>query len=110
MSASPELAFEARLAFDQRAFRDALGAFATGVTVITTLTDGGALVGMTANSFGSVSLDPPLVSFCVRKAAFSLPAFASAARFAVNVLGAAQVELSNRFALPSAERWNGVAH
>ena len=59
MSAPPELAVEAPPAFDERAFRDALGCFATGVTIITATAPDGSLVGMTANSFSSVSLDPP---------------------------------------------------
>ena len=78
--------------------RHAFASFATGVTVITALDEQGAAVGMTANSFGSVSLDPPLVLWSLRRASSSLAAFAGAAHFAVNVLAETQVELSRRFA------------
>lgn len=96
--------------FDARAFRDALGCFATGVTIVTTKERNGTPVGMTVNSFTSVSLDPPLVLFSLRKSAYSLPAFTEAERFAVHVLAAGQGALSNRFATASAEKWEGVAH
>jgi flavin reductase (DIM6/NTAB) family NADH-FMN oxidoreductase RutF len=70
--------------FDRRAFRNALGCFATGVTVVTTVTDAGDPVGLTANSFSSVSLDPPLVLFCLDRASQNLDAFRASGRFAVN--------------------------
>lgn len=96
--------------FDARGFRNALGCFATGVTIVTTRGSGGAPVGMTVNSFSSVSLDPPLILFSLRKAAYSLSAFTAAERFAVHVLAAGQGALSNRFAMASAEKWEGVDH
>jgi len=83
--------------FDTRALRDALGRWATGVTIVTA-PDGDGFVGMTVNSFTSVSLDPPLVLWCIGLDAWSLDAFTEAEHFAVNVLAADQIELSNRFA------------
>lgn len=86
--------------FDTRTLRNALGRFATGVTIITTVDDRGLPVGLTANSFNSLSLEPPLVLWSLRAGSPSLPAFASAGRFAVNVLAESQLELSRRFASP----------
>lgn len=82
---------------DGRAFREALGAFTTGVTVVTTRGEQGD-VGLTANSFNSVSLDPPMVLWSLGKNASSLPAFRAASHFAVHILSENQQELSNRFA------------
>jgi flavin reductase (DIM6/NTAB) family NADH-FMN oxidoreductase RutF len=108
VSTAFERPFDTRPACDQRAFRDALGCFATGVTIIAATAPDGTPVGMTANSFSSVSLQPPLILFSIRRAAHSLAAFQSASRFAVNVLAAAQMALSDRFATPGAEKWGGV--
>lgn len=80
--------------------RGALGRFATGVSIITCLDAAGARVGLTANSFGALSLEPPLVLWSLRKVSPSLPAFEAAKHFAVNVLAETQVELSRRFASP----------
>lgn len=80
----------------QREFRDALGRFATGVTVVTTPTGHGPL-GITANSFASVSLDPPLVLWSPARASRRFPAFAAAERYAIHVLGADQIDLCRRF-------------
>jgi flavin reductase (DIM6/NTAB) family NADH-FMN oxidoreductase RutF len=93
----------------RRAFRDALGWFATGVAIITTRTADGVPVGLTANSFSSVSLDPPLVLFSLNRRAGSLAVFQTSGSFAVNVLRHDQQDLSLRFAAASAERWQGVA-
>lgn len=93
---------------DPRAFRRALGNFATGVTVVTAATPGGAQVGVTANSFNSVSLDPPLVLWSIDKRSGSYPVFAQASHFAINVLAADQVDLSNRFARPSEDKFAGI--
>ncbi|WP_425040091.1 flavin reductase family protein [Primorskyibacter sp. S187A] len=82
---------------DTRSFRDALGQFATGVTVITTHTDAGP-VGMTCNSFASVSLEPALVLWSVAKSASRHSVFAPAERFAINVLNAEQGSLARTFA------------
>jgi flavin reductase (DIM6/NTAB) family NADH-FMN oxidoreductase RutF len=83
---------------DKRALRTALGSFATGVTVITARNADGVLVGVTANSFSSVSLAPPMVLWSLDNAAYSRPVFEAADSFAVNVLAVEQTELSNRFA------------
>jgi flavin reductase (DIM6/NTAB) family NADH-FMN oxidoreductase RutF/DNA-binding MarR family transcriptional regulator len=83
---------------DKREFRNALGNFATGVTIITAANIDGGYVGVTANSFNSVSLDPPLVLWSLAKDARSLTAYQAAEFFAVNVLSADQVSLSNHFA------------
>jgi flavin reductase (DIM6/NTAB) family NADH-FMN oxidoreductase RutF len=96
-------------AIDPRAFRDASGWFATGVTVITTRDHDGAPVGFTANSFTSVSLDPPLVSFALYRGANCHAAFAAARHFAVNVLAEDQEELSRRFAGIDSDKWRGIA-
>ncbi|BCD88983.1 flavin oxidoreductase [Pseudomonas solani] len=93
--------------FDPRAFRRALGNFATGVTVMTAAADG-RRVGMTANSFNSVSLDPPLVLWSIDKRATSHEVFARAGHFAVNVLAADQIDISNQFARPSDDRFAGL--
>lgn len=93
---------------DVRAFRSALGCFPTGVTVITAPDPGGGLVGVTANSFNSVSLDPPLVLWSLARSAKSFEAFIEAGSFAVNVLGADQHELSAHFALRQADKFATV--
>lgn len=91
--------------FDPRAFRRALGNFATGVTVVTAATASGRKVGVTANSFNSVSLDPPLVLWSIDKRSNSHEVFEEASHFAVNVLAADQVHLSNNFARPREDRF-----
>ncbi|HSK14562.1 MAG TPA: styrene monooxygenase/indole monooxygenase family protein [Gaiellaceae bacterium] len=94
--------------FDRRALRRALGQYATGVTVVTTRGPDGRRVGLTANSFTSVSLDPPLVLFCVDRSAPSLPAFHECMHFAVHVLAADQHHLSRQFSTPSEDKFAGV--
>jgi len=96
--------------FDSTDLRRALGRFGTGVTIVTTLDAARAPVGVTANSFSSVSLDPPIVLWSLRRASPSLAAFDSAGRFVINVLGVQQVELSRRFASPVADKFAGVDH
>ncbi|WP_339529949.1 p-hydroxyphenylacetate 3-hydroxylase reductase component [Pseudomonas mucidolens] len=91
--------------FDPRAFRRALGNFATGVTVVTAATACGRKVGVTANSFNSVSLDPPLVLWSLDKRSSSHDVFEQASHFAVNVLAADQIDLSNNFARPREDRF-----
>ena len=83
---------------DPRELRNALGRFATGVTVITTQTPSGKFEGLTANSFSALSLDPPLVLWSIRQSAPSLPGFLAAGGFAVNVLAADQRKLAASFA------------
>ncbi|MCZ4280158.1 flavin reductase family protein [Kiloniella laminariae] len=95
------------MAFDTVEFRKALGNFATGVTVVTTRDKAGIPHGLTANSFSSVSLDPPLVLFCIDKRSNCLPAFEEGDAFAINVLSDKQQDISNRFAFAE-ERWDGV--
>lgn len=90
---------------DSRELRRTLGQFATGVTVVTCLGPGGQLVGMTANSFTSVSLEPPLVLWSVDRKARSFEAFANAERFAFSVLSQGQVDIANRFARPGADKF-----
>jgi crotonobetainyl-CoA:carnitine CoA-transferase CaiB-like acyl-CoA transferase/flavin reductase (DIM6/NTAB) family NADH-FMN oxidoreductase RutF len=89
---------EDRPGLDARALRSAFGAFATGVTVITTRQADGTPRGFTANSFTSVSLDPPLLLVCLAKSAHSCEVFAGAPHFAVNVLGEDQKAVSGLFA------------
>ena len=93
---------------DKRAFRDALGAFATGVTIVTTTDAAGAPVGVTASSFNSVSLDPPLVLWSLAKTSGSRDAFCSSGHFAIHVLGESQEGVSNRFARPGTDKFSDV--
>ena len=104
--------------FDSGHFRGALGQFATGVTIITTRTvdrDGRPqLLGFTANSFNSVSLDPPLVLWSLALSAASMATFRDNSHYAVNVLASDQIELSRRFgtrssAVPVGDRFDGIA-
>lgn len=83
---------------DPRALRNAFGAFATGVTVVTTRQPDGTPRGFTANSFTSVSLDPPLVLWCPSKASARFSAFTAAGHYAIHVLAADQFDLCHRFA------------
>lgn len=96
--------------FSTRDFRDALGSFATGVTIITARDADGALVGLTANSFNSVSLSPPLVLWSLSRTGSSMPVMSSAMHYAINILGADQQALAERFATKGIDRWAGVAH
>jgi len=97
-------------AFDVRAFRNALGSFPTGVAIITTTEPDGRPVGLTCNSFSSVSLEPPLVSWGLRLASKSLDAFRRAGAFAINILAEDQKELSGRFASGAIlDKFEGVA-
>ena len=91
-------------------FRQLLGRFATGVTVLTVSAPDGRPHGMTASSLTSVSLEPPLVLVCVDHAARMHPLIVSAERFVVNVLAAGQEELSRRFADPHDDRFDGVRY
>jgi len=90
-------------------FRGALGRYATGVTVVTTLTPDGVPVGVTATSFASLSLDPPLVQWSLRIAAQSHPVFHGADRFAISILAADQSDVSDRFSANVADRFDGAA-
>lgn len=92
-------------AIEKAALRDAFGAFATGVTVVTARTGDGRPVGFTANSFTSVSLDPPLLLICLGKSSSNHATFAGAQGFGVNILAADQADVSCRFAAPVADRF-----
>ncbi len=93
---------------DPRALRDAFGSFMTGVTVVTTLDHKGDPVGFTANSFSSVSLDPPLLLICPGKFLSSHDVFAKCSHFAVNILSEGQREVSNTFASYKGDRFAKV--
>jgi flavin reductase (DIM6/NTAB) family NADH-FMN oxidoreductase RutF len=95
-------------AFSPREFRASLGMFATGVTIVTARTAEGDLVGLTANSFNSVSLEPPLVLWSLARAAGSLPAFSAGSHYAINILAADQKTLAERFARRGGDRWTNV--
>jgi len=97
-------------AFESRQFRDALAEFATGVTIICARTGDGRYVGLTANSFNSVSLVPPLILWSLSRRSSSLPAFEAAERYSVNVLAADQTELARRFSRPHKDRFAGVRY
>jgi flavin reductase (DIM6/NTAB) family NADH-FMN oxidoreductase RutF len=94
--------------FDLRDLRRAFGQYATGVTVVTTTDADGQQWGMTANSFTSVSLNPPLVLWAAAKSSPSVEAFLATDRFAVNVLASEQHHLSRQFATSGADKFDGV--
>ena len=94
--------------FTSSEFRTALGMFATGVTIVTARTADGEWGGLTANSFNSVSLDPPLVLWSLARAAASMPAFQAGSHYAINVLGADQQALALRFASKGVDRFADV--
>ncbi len=90
-------------------FRAALGMFATGVTIVTARAPDGLCVGLTANSFNSVSLTPPLVLWSLALKAGAMPAFARGSHYAINILAAGQRLLAERFAGKTVDRFAGVA-
>ncbi|GAA0796146.1 flavin reductase family protein [Marinobacterium sediminicola] len=94
--------------FDSKAFRAALGTFTTGVTIITATAQDGTRVGITANSFNSVSLDPPLVLWSLAKSANSLPVFTETKHWNVHVLSVEQESLSGRFASRGEDKFAGI--
>ena len=94
--------------FTSRDFRDALGMFATGVTIVTARASNGQLIGLTANSFNSVSLEPPLVLWSLARKAASMPLLCEATHYAINVLTAEQQGLAEQFARRDIDRWAGV--
>lgn len=91
-----------------KSYRQTLGSFVTGVTIITTVDDAGNPKGLTANSFTSVSLSPPIVLVCVAKTATSYPAFKACAAFGVNILANEQRALSNKFASKTQDKFDDV--
>ena len=94
--------------FSSDEFRLALGNFATGVTIVTARAADGTLVGLTANSFNSVSLAPPLVLWSLARRSGSMPALDAGSHYAINILAANQKHLAERFAGRREERWSGV--
>jgi len=98
-----------RPGFSSQEFRTSLGMFATGVTIVTARTPAGVLVGLTANSFNSVSLNPPLVLWSLAQAASSMAAFSTGSHYAINILAADQKALAERFASRREDRWTDVA-
>lgn len=88
--------------------RQALGTFATGVTVVSTVTSTGEPVGLTANSFNVLSLDPPLVLWSLRCSSACAEVFVAATYFTVNVLAEEQLEISRQFAQPVEDRFKGI--
>ncbi len=94
--------------FDTSDLRRAFGRFATGVTVITTVLADGRKMGFTANSFASVSLDPPLVSWNYRRASPHLEVLLQARHFLIHVLSAAQIDISHQMSRPADDKFVGV--
>lgn len=94
--------------FDRLDLRKALGSFGTGVTIVTSKASDNRLVGVTANSFSSVSLDPAIVLWSLQKTSPSLSAFDDCGRFVINVLSLSQIEHSRRFASPIPDKFSGV--
>src|ERR1700720_3489522 len=93
---------------DPRDFRNALGTFATGVTIITAMADDGKPYGLTCNSFASVSINPPLVLWSLGMYSQGLLIFQNAGHFAVNVLGVSQAALATKFSKSGVDRFDGV--
>ena len=96
------------MSIDKDLFRAVLGRFATGVTIVTTVTRDGTDHGMTVSSFSSLSLDPPLVLVCIDHSASVWPAFETADVFAINILSSSQEALSRRFASRDGDRFDGI--
>jgi flavin reductase (DIM6/NTAB) family NADH-FMN oxidoreductase RutF len=95
--------------FSRPEFRSALAMFATGVTIVTARGPNGELIGLTANSFNSVSLDPPLVLWSLSRSAASMQAFSTGSHYAIHILGADQQDLAKRFASKGVDRFADVA-
>jgi len=95
---------------DPRELRNALGCFATGVMVMTCEGGSEGLIGVTMNSFCSVSLDPPLVSFCIADSLTEFDTLLKTEHFALNFLREDQQALSNKFATTGPGKWEGVSH
>jgi flavin reductase (DIM6/NTAB) family NADH-FMN oxidoreductase RutF len=100
----------ASTAFSQRELRDAFGLFATGVTVVTAVRPDGTPVGVTANSFTSVSLEPPLLLWCLASGSSAAPAFTHGAPFAVHVLAHHQLEMALNFARRTHDKFEVERH
>ncbi|WP_025899784.1 flavin reductase family protein [Sneathiella glossodoripedis] len=98
------------MTFDARQFRDALGCFATGVSVVTSFNQQNEPLGVTVNSFSSVSLEPPLILFSLGHAGNHCQEYQQSGKFAVNILSDKQMHLCERFASPIEDRFSGVDH
>ena len=94
--------------FDKLEYRKTLGQFVTGVTIVTTTSEDGTPRGFTANSFTSVSLDPPLVSICIGDFNEGIDIFKNSKYFAINILNENQMEISNIFATPSQNKFDNT--
>jgi flavin reductase (DIM6/NTAB) family NADH-FMN oxidoreductase RutF len=94
--------------FSQEDFRQALGMFATGVTIVTARAVDGSYIGLTANSFNSVSLTPPLVLWSLSRSAGSMAAFSTGSHYAIHILSADQQDLAQQFASRGSDRFLGV--
>lgn len=94
---------------DTRALRDSLGRFATGIAIVTTLDVEGLPIGLTINSFSSVSLNPPLVLWSLDNRSAHLEDFKRASHYVINILSSDQEMLSNTFASPANNRFDGLA-
>ncbi len=94
--------------FSPTEFRAALGMFATGVTIVTARTQQGAFVGLTANSFNSVSMSPPLVLWSLARSAGSMAIFSTGSHYAINILSAEQHDLALKFSAREGDRFSGV--
>jgi flavin reductase (DIM6/NTAB) family NADH-FMN oxidoreductase RutF len=101
---------EATPSFSPQQFREALGAFATGIAVVTAVTEGGERIGATVSSFNSVSLDPPLVLFSMARTSRAFTTWQNVSHFAVNVLAEHQDHVSTKFARSLNDKWEGARH
>lgn len=111
MSSSPQgLAPHPAISVSPDRFRETLGRFATGVTVVTALGPDGRKCGVTATSFGSLSLDPPLIQWSLRRSAFSHSIFSGTDHFAINILAAGQEHVSRTFASSIEDRFAVTPH
>jgi flavin reductase (DIM6/NTAB) family NADH-FMN oxidoreductase RutF len=110
MSHAFPAAVAATTEFSSQQFRQALGQFATGVTVVTARSAAGERVGLTVSSFNSVSLEPPLVLWSLNRTSHSMTAFDKVTHYAIHVLGADQQALGERFAGPRDLRWGHLTH
>ena len=98
------------MSFDARDFRDALGSFATGVALVTAREPGGRAIGITINSFSSVSLDPPLVLWSLARTSPNLEHFGVGAEHLIHILAHDQEPLARRFASRAVDKFEGIAH
>jgi flavin reductase (DIM6/NTAB) family NADH-FMN oxidoreductase RutF len=94
--------------FSKPEFRAALSMFATGVTIVTARSESGLFVGLTANSFNSVSMSPPLVLWSLAQSASTMAVFSTGSHYAISILSAGQQDLARQFATPGVDRFAGV--